>query len=107
MDSMSLRISHHHPAFPGHFPGAPIVPGAVLLDEALRALEPADGAQRIKCNIAAAKFHSAVRPGESLTPEYERFADGSIRFIIRTPDRTVASGRLTRADAIRSADREA
>jgi 3-hydroxyacyl-[acyl-carrier-protein] dehydratase len=106
MATVSLQISPQHPAFPGHFPDMPIVPGAVLLDEALRALGFADGGRRIQCEIAAAKFHSAVRPGESLTLEHERSADGSVHFVIRTPDRTVASGRLNLVAALRSADRE-
>ncbi len=32
----SLEISADHPAFAGHFPNFPVLPGAVLLDEALK-----------------------------------------------------------------------
>jgi 3-hydroxyacyl-[acyl-carrier-protein] dehydratase len=95
MGTLSLSISPLHPAFAGHFPSAPIVPGVVLLDEALHALADASGSEPHRCEIAAAKFHSAVRPGEALTLEHDIYPDGSIRFVIRTPDRTVASGRLT------------
>jgi 3-hydroxyacyl-[acyl-carrier-protein] dehydratase len=31
-------ISADHPSLPGHFPGTPIVPGVVILDEILAAL---------------------------------------------------------------------
>jgi 3-hydroxyacyl-[acyl-carrier-protein] dehydratase len=34
-----LHISVEHPAFEGHFPGAPLLPGVVLLDEILRAVQ--------------------------------------------------------------------
>ncbi|HEY5101490.1 MAG TPA: hypothetical protein VII70_01805, partial [Steroidobacteraceae bacterium] len=95
MATLSLSISPLHPAFAGHFPGAPIVPGVVLLDEALHALAGASGGEAPRCEIATAKFHSAVRPGEPLTLEHDICPDGSIRFVIRTVDRTVASGRLT------------
>jgi 3-hydroxymyristoyl/3-hydroxydecanoyl-(acyl carrier protein) dehydratase len=35
----TLTIAAEHPALAGHFPGSPIVPGVVLLDEMVRALE--------------------------------------------------------------------
>jgi 3-hydroxyacyl-[acyl-carrier-protein] dehydratase len=95
MGTVSLRISPQHPVFAGHFPGTPIVPGALLLDEAVRALAEARGQGASPCEIAAAKFLSVVRPGEALSIEHERCSDGWIRFLIRTPDRAVASGRLT------------
>ena len=41
-----IEIPAAHPAFPGHFPGMPILPGVVLLDEALHAIAAARGADR-------------------------------------------------------------
>jgi 3-hydroxyacyl-[acyl-carrier-protein] dehydratase len=52
----TLRIEPGHPALAGHFPGAPVLPGVVLLDETLRALERADGAEPGRWVVAAAKF---------------------------------------------------
>jgi 3-hydroxyacyl-[acyl-carrier-protein] dehydratase len=95
MGTVTLEISPQHPAFAGHFPGTPIVPGALLLDEAVRALSAVAEHDAMRCEIAATKFLSVVRPGEALSVEHERCDDGWIRFVIRTPDRTVASGRLT------------
>ena len=31
-------IRANHPSLPGHFPGAPLVPGVVILDEVIAAL---------------------------------------------------------------------
>lgn len=107
MSTVSLSISKLHPAFAGHFPGTPIVPGVVLLDEAIRALARGPGQASLQCEIAAAKFHSAVRPGEALSLEHEPCADGAVHFVIRTVDRTVASGRLRWTASTRNADREA
>jgi 3-hydroxyacyl-[acyl-carrier-protein] dehydratase len=106
MYTVSLEISPEHPAFAGHFPGAPIVPGALLLDEAVRVLGEAGAHTAGPCVIAAAKFLSVVRPGEPLSVEHERGDDGWVRFVIRTPDRTVASGRLTWEAIARDTDRE-
>jgi 3-hydroxymyristoyl/3-hydroxydecanoyl-(acyl carrier protein) dehydratase len=106
MGAVSLEISPQHPAFAGHFPGTPIVPGALLLDEVVRVLSEAAAVGTAQCEIAAAKFLSVVRPGEALSIEHERCDDGWIRFVIRTPDRTVASGRLTWVTNTRDAGRE-
>ncbi|HEY4873143.1 MAG TPA: hypothetical protein VIH77_02860 [Steroidobacteraceae bacterium] len=106
MGAVSLEISPQHPAFAGHFPGTPIVPGALLLDEAVRVLSEAADLGAARCEIAAAKFLSVVRPGEALSVEHERGDDGWIRFVIRTPDRTVASGKLTWVSNAPDADRE-
>jgi 3-hydroxyacyl-[acyl-carrier-protein] dehydratase len=98
MITTPLPIAANHPAYPGHFPGQPVLPGVVLLDAALHALEcsgrgaPLDGPARWTIN--SAKFQSAVRPGEGLTLEHETLPNGSVRFAIRTGDRAVASGLL-------------
>jgi 3-hydroxyacyl-[acyl-carrier-protein] dehydratase len=109
INTIALAIAADHPAYAGHFPGAPVLPGVVLLDAALRAVggtagspgAPGVGAGEIasasglrRWEIASAKFLSAVRPGEALTLQHETLPNGSIRFSIETADRTVASGTL-------------
>lgn len=96
----TLTIAADHPAFPGHFPGRPIVPGVVLLDAALHAVQQA--CQRLgettvsgpaaHCQIATAKFLSPVQPGETLTISYTRTDKGLTRFEIACSGRPVASG---------------
>ena len=54
----SFVIGADHPSLPGHFPGEPIVPGAVLLDHAIEHIESAT--QRRVTAIAAAKFNLPV-----------------------------------------------
>jgi 3-hydroxyacyl-[acyl-carrier-protein] dehydratase len=107
MDTLILRISPQHPAFEGHFPGTPLIPGAVLLDETVHALAAALNRRDGVCEITAAKFLSFVRPGESLSIEHEQRSDESVRFVVRTPDRTVASGILTWLARVREAPHEA
>jgi 3-hydroxyacyl-[acyl-carrier-protein] dehydratase len=75
----TLVISPQHPAFDGHFPGGPLLPGVVLLDEMLRVLEAGKG-----WTLSSAKFLHPVRPGETLTLEHENLSNGSIRFSIRS-----------------------
>ena len=90
----SLPIPADHPAYSGHFPGEPVLPGVVLLDATLHALERAGRGSPGAWEINSAKFQSAVRPGEELTLQHEALPNGSIRFAIRTADRAVASGTL-------------
>lgn len=96
MNTLPLSIEHDHPAYAGHFPGRPILPGVVLLDRAQRVLEAA-----CLCRItglAQAKFLSPVTPGETLELDYEASAT-SLRFEIRCGTRRVASGRYSLAAA--------
>ena len=41
---MQFIISADHPCLPGHFPGRPIVPGVVMLDRVIDAVEALHGA---------------------------------------------------------------
>ena len=96
----TLFIAPDHPAFAGHFPGAPILPGVVLLDAAIntvlesrRPSADGDNAGTI-CQISSAKFLSPVGPGEVLTIFYTTNASGSTRFDISSGSRKVATGTL-------------
>src|SRR5688500_2189392 len=89
-----IPIARNHPAYAGHFPGRPILPGVVLLAEALAAIALATGRAASRWSIASAKFPSPVTPGTALTLLHERHADGRVRFEIRAEGRVVASGAL-------------
>jgi 3-hydroxymyristoyl/3-hydroxydecanoyl-(acyl carrier protein) dehydratase len=97
----TLTIAADHPAFAGHFPGAPILPGVVLLDAALHAAGSTQPAAIWQ--IVTAKFHNIVRPGEVLTLERETLPEGVVRFFIRTATTAgAASGRLVASGTLRS-----
>jgi 3-hydroxymyristoyl/3-hydroxydecanoyl-(acyl carrier protein) dehydratase len=95
----SIGIAADHPAYAGHFPGMPILPGALLLDEALRIIEMDLGIDITEWQLTAAKFLMVVRPGDALTIEHSAVADGSLRFAVRVADRAALSGSLARAGA--------
>ncbi len=94
--TIPLQIAADHPAYAGHFPGRPVLPGVVLLDAALHVLAVRLGMQAIPGQIKAAKFLSPVRPGETLTLHYAAAPAGGFRFEIRCleigGERSVASG---------------
>ena len=78
MMRIALSIAADHPAFAGHFPSRAIVPGVVLLDESLRAIDAQGSIDRAQGDwrIASAKFLSFVLPGEPVHLEYERASPG-------------------------------
>lgn len=84
-----------HPAFPGHFPGRPIVPGVVLLDRALLFAESLLGKQVDRWQIGNAKFLSPVSPAETLVFSLQATPRGAIAFTVKSGARDVASGSLT------------
>jgi 3-hydroxymyristoyl/3-hydroxydecanoyl-(acyl carrier protein) dehydratase len=79
---LELAIPADHPAFPGHFPGMPIVPGVVLLDAALAVIGRALGRDIDDCRIASAKFLSPVLPGQALGVEHALSEAGALRFTV-------------------------
>lgn len=83
-----------HPAFPGHFPGRPIVPGVVLLDQAILFTESLLGKQVNHWQIGTAKFLGAVGPAETLVFSLRTTPRGSIAFTVKSGARDVASGSL-------------
>ncbi|HCN87874.1 MAG TPA: hypothetical protein DIT28_01670 [Oxalobacteraceae bacterium] len=91
--SAQLVIAADHPAFAGHFPGRPIVPGVVLLDEALHAIGAAFGADPCAWQISAVKFLHPVGPGEPVSVSYA-MSGNAIRFDIASGERTVATGSI-------------
>lgn len=95
MAQKHLSIPMDHPAFAGHFPGTPIVPGVVLLEEALHAITLASGISPAACQINSVKFLSPLRPGESVVIEHETQDNGSVRFEINCGTRKIVSGSIT------------
>lgn len=93
--SLSWQVPPAHPAFAGHFPGRPIVPGVVLLDQAILFAEREYTHANALWQVGNAKFLSPVGPGEQLDFTLQPGANGSIAFSIRAADRPVASGSLT------------
>ena len=60
---MSFVIEPSHPSLPGHFPGAPVVPGVVVLEQALAAIEAAHGPLGA-LRMPQVKFVRPLLPGE-------------------------------------------
>lgn len=88
------RVPVDHPAFAGHFPGNPIVPGVVLLDRAVWLAQTALGHVAGAYQITQAKFLSPCGPGDELLFVFSRSPRGALVFTVRCGERDVASGSL-------------
>ena len=51
-DAIHWTVPPDHPAFVGHFPGTPILPGVMLLDTVLHAIATANGISLDGCEIS-------------------------------------------------------
>jgi len=101
-----VSIGPDHPALPGHFPGHPVVPGVLVMDEVIETLREHCGPALIVTGLPSVKLSSPLLPGERLTVEtvqedaetaaftcrvgHRIVAAGSIRFRLPAADRTMA-----------------
>lgn len=83
-----------HPAFAGHFPGNPILPGVVLLDVALQTIATSCRIAPDGCVISSVKFLSPAAPGDELTIRHTVSAGGTVHFDINAGTRKIASGSI-------------
>ncbi|RZL91314.1 MAG: CoA ligase [Variovorax sp.] len=95
-------VPSDHPAFAGHFPGQPLLPGALLLSEVLEAVQSVPALiARLGASptLAAAKFLAPVRPGSTLriALQPEPGSSRGVRFEVECGGEVAVTGRWTAA----------
>lgn len=92
--SRTLSVERDHPALPGHFPGAPVVPGVVLLSHVLS--EVATQLPQIRVNgIKKLKFLRMLFPAQTFSVELAAPTVGSLRFKCWQNGALLAEGNLS------------
>jgi 3-hydroxyacyl-[acyl-carrier-protein] dehydratase len=93
-----FAIPADHPCLPGHFPGQPIVPGVVVLDRVLAAIEAQHGALGA-LRMPQVKFLQPLLPQQTARIELQRLSDATAapprwRFRVLRDDTLIASGEV-------------
>jgi 3-hydroxyacyl-[acyl-carrier-protein] dehydratase len=92
-ESADLIFPADHPTAAGHFPGNPILPGALLLDAIVLTVSRAAGAQCVA--IRSTKLLRPVRPGDGLRVAWEnKGADTHFSCILSDSGEIAVSGVL-------------
>ncbi len=89
---MQFSIPSGHPSLPGHFPGRPIVPGVLLLERVLEAIEATHGPLG-PLRLPQVKFAQPLLPGEQARIELAGDAP-RWRFRVSRGDVLLASGEV-------------
>jgi 3-hydroxymyristoyl/3-hydroxydecanoyl-(acyl carrier protein) dehydratase len=89
-----VSIGPDHPALPGHFPGHPVIPGVVILDEVIETLRIHAGPALVVTGLPSVKLSSPLLPGQPLTIEIEQDETDTAAFTCRVDSRLVAAGSI-------------
>lgn len=87
----SASIAADHPCLAGHFPGNPIVPGAVMLELVATATREWQGPQSWIRKFSHVKFVGLLRPGEIVDISLQSDS-AQIRFRCSCGERLLSQG---------------
>lgn len=94
MVERQAAIAADHPSLAGHFPGNPIVPGVVLLQEVVGLFESWRPDARLT-GLSVVKFLAPLRPGQRFTIRFSESTAAQVRFeCVRDDDQLLARGDL-------------
>jgi 3-hydroxymyristoyl/3-hydroxydecanoyl-(acyl carrier protein) dehydratase len=92
---MQFTIPSDHPSLPGHFPGRPVVPGVVVLDRVIDAIEARHGPLG-PLRLPQVKFVQPLLPDETAEIALEGDA-ARWRFRVTRAGETIATGEVVPA----------
>ena len=97
--SRTLCVDDTHPSLAGHFPGSPVVPGVVLLNEVLAEQHRQLPQVRVT-GVKKLKFLRMLFPGQAFTVEFGATAANNLRFKCWHDGTLLAEGNFTLAAGV-------
>ena len=86
-----FTVDARHPSLPGHFPGEPVLPGVVVLEQVIEAARAWLGPGLTVVGLPQAKFMSPLRPGDEARIRLRRVGD-KLHFRVVCGDRLATAG---------------
>lgn len=93
MHSFNFTVPASHPALEGHFPGDPVVPGVVIINEITHQLAVKDPLMKI-ASIPQLKFLKPLKPGTVVEVSVNEKKPLLYQFSCSTSEGVIASGQI-------------
>ena len=89
----SFTISSSHPSLEGHFPGNPVVPGVVILDEVINIVKQYSPKHTVS-KIPMVKFTHPLLPDQKVLVKINEKNEHTISFTCTHNDNKIVIGQL-------------
>jgi 3-hydroxyacyl-[acyl-carrier-protein] dehydratase len=86
-----FSVSMNHPSLAGHFPGNPIVPGVVILDEIIHTIE-SNWEEKTVTVLKFVKFIKPLRAEQKVTLTVDETDTGTLKFVCKKNGEIFVSG---------------
>lgn len=88
-----MRVAADHPALAGHFPGNPVVPGVVILEQLVQVLRQQMGELRVTA-LPSVKFLAPMVPDQDYDVVFTEKQPGHLGFAITKLEQQIATGSI-------------
>jgi len=93
MTSFDFMIDSAHPSIPGHFPGNPIVPGAVIIENVIEAFCKLDCSKKVT-SLSTVKFLKPIATKQKVIVNFRSISTELISFECTSSDEISVVGRF-------------